>query len=404
MPFLSFVTAPCSNCKEATTILTQGAWLSEVIEAIAVEKLQTKEWQENTWLRSFKPILRDFREIISSQKRTYTDKQGITYTIWDIRAREIEEEHISKFCEAMWVYPKNYGSIKNAGDAKQALNSGLLAQDRVNAFKKMRMVKTFLIWAYSKNKITTKLEELLPTEKRDKKRDTSKDGYQPFTPDELKLIFETPTYPEKPGWKYWTPLLALYTGGRANEIAQLLVSDIITIGNIPCISITDLEDEDEDEPFKVPSKHIKNVKTASSRRWVPIHPKLVELGFLKYIEDLKEQGSTKLFELPYVKESGYGRKVSRSFSERTDKLGIHIKRKKVFHSFRSNLNGTLMRLGMPTEPREFIMGHKNDSTNVGSYGKQLSDRPYELMYEWMCKVDYDIKPKAWILDVGLPEL
>ena len=389
---------------EVLDVKAGGAWLFEIIDAIAVEKLQTKEWQENTWLRSFKPILRDFREIISSQKRTYTDKQGITHTIWDIKAREIEDEHISKFCEAMWKYPLNYGSMKNHGDAKQALNSGLPPQDKSNAFKKIRMVKTFLIWAYSKNKLLSQLDNLLPTEKRDKKRDTSKDGYQPFTPNELKLIFETPTYPDKPGWKYWTPLLAAYAGGRANEIAQLLVSDIITVRNIPCISITDLEDEDEDEPFEVPSEHIKSVKTASSRRWVPIHPKLIELGFLKYIEDLKESGITKLFELPYVKESGYGRKVSRNFSERTKKLGIYVKRKKVFHSFRSNLNGTLMRLGMPTESREFVMGHKNDSTNVGSYGKQLTDRPYELMYEWLCKVDYDIKPKTWEPVVELPAL
>lgn len=76
---------------EVLDVKAGGAWLSEIIDAIAVEKLQTKEWQENTWFRSFKPTLRDFREIISSSKRTYTDKQGITHTIWDIRAREVEK-------------------------------------------------------------------------------------------------------------------------------------------------------------------------------------------------------------------------------------------------------------------------------------------------------------------------
>ena len=184
-----------------------GPWLSEIIDAIAIEKLQEKQWSENTWTQTYRPILRDFREIVSSEKRTFTDKTGVYQTIWDIRSHELEEEHIEIFCEAMWKFPKNYGSIKNVGDAKQALNAGLPPQDRSNAFKKIRMVKTFLRWAYKKKKLSQELDELLPVEKVDKKRDKSKEGYQPWTDHELKLIFERPTYPMTTDWKFWTPLL-----------------------------------------------------------------------------------------------------------------------------------------------------------------------------------------------------
>ena len=237
----------------------------------------------------------------------------------------------------------------------------------------------------------------------DKKRDKSKEGYQPWTDHELKLIFERPTYPMTTDWKFWTPLLGLYTGARANELAQLLVSDVITAGNIPCFAITDLDDEDdEDVPLNT---HKKNVKNASSRRWVPIHPKLIEIGFLRFVEDLKTRGETQIFpSLPFVKESGYGRKVSRFFAESTKKLGIWSARKKVFHSFRGTFNGRLMKLGMPQELREMVLGHSNDSMNVQHYGKRLEDRPYEILLDWITKVDFGIEHKRWIDNVELPEL
>ena len=180
-------------------------------------------------------------------------------------------------------------------------------------------------------------------------------------------------------------------------------TDIITVGNIPCIAITDLDDEDDDGET-TSQTHKKSVKNASSRRWVPIHPELVKIGFLRFVEATKTKNQVQLFpELPYFKESGYGRKVSRNFAESTKKLGIWIPRKKVFHSFRSTLNGRLMKLGMPQELREIIFGHANDSMNVQHYGKQLEDRPYELLLDWLTKVDFGLEHKKWIENVELPE-
>ncbi len=122
------------------------------------------------------------------------------------------------------------------------------------------------------------------------------------------------------------------------------------------------------------------------------------------MEAAKAKNQVQLFpDLPYVKESGYGRKVSRYFAESTKKLGIWARRKKVFHSFRSTLNGRLMKLGMSQELREVIFGHTNDSTNVQNYGKQLEDRPYDLLLDWLTKVDFGLMHKAWVENVELPE-
>lgn len=386
-----------------------GMWLSDLIEAFAAEKLQTKKWSTPvTWTQTYKPLLRDFRELVSKSKREITNKDGTTEDIWDIPAYELSEDHISRYVEAMWRFPANYGSMKNLSDAKQALNSGLEAQSFDNAQKKIRMTKTFLIWAYKKKKLSEDLATSLPSETRDKKRDKSQDGYQPWTEPELKKIFERKNYPTD-GFMYWTPLIALYTGGRCNEVAQLQVTDVFkTPDGIDVISIMDdpYTDVDDDEPLgKSLGVNIKSVKTASSRRWVPVHDKLKEAGFLDFVEHMRNQGEVRLFpNLPYNEKGGYGRTPSRKFAEVTKALKIWVKRKKVFHSFRSTFNSRLMKLGIPLERREFVLGHSSDSVNVQAYGKLVEDRPYQLLLEDVNKVDFGLTHKKWEKTLKLPPI
>lgn len=387
-----------------------GMWLADLIESFAAEKLQLKKWTPVTWTQTYKPILRDFRELVAKSKREITNKEGVAEDIWDIHAYELSEEHINRYVEAMWKFPANYGSMKNLKDAKQALNSGLEAQSFENAQKKIRMVKTFLLWAYKKKKLSEDLACSLPTESGDKKRDKSKDGYQPWTEPELKKIFERPNYPAD-GHTYWMPILALYTGGRCNEIAQLQVNDVFkTSDGIDVISIMDdpYTDVDDDEPLGRPSAvgvNIKSVKTAASRRWVPIHDKLKEAGFLDFVEHMRSQKEVRLFpNLTFYDKGGYGRTPSRNFAEITKKLKIWVKRKKVFHSFRSTFNSRLMKLGIPLERREFVLGHSSDSINVQAYGKLVEDRPYQLLLEDVNKVDFDVTLKKWEPKLELPQL
>lgn len=386
-----------------------GMWLSDLIEAFANEKLQTKKWSTPvTWTQTYRPLLRDFRELVSKSKREITNKDGTTEDIWDIPAYELSEDYISRYVEAMWRFPANYGSMKNLSDAKQALNSGLEAQSFDNAQKKIRMTKTFLIWAYKKKKLSEDLATSLPSETRDKKRDKSQDGYHPWTEPELKKIFERKNYPTD-GFMYWTPLIALYTGGRCNEVAQLQVTDVFkTPDGIDVISIMDdpYTDVDDDEPLgKSLGVNIKSVKTASSRRWVPVHDKLKEAGFLDFVEHMRNQGEVRLFpNLPYNEKGGYGRTPSRKFAEVTKALKIWVKRKKVFHSFRSTFNSRLMKLGIPLERREFVLGHSSDSVNVQAYGKLVEDRPYQLLLEDVNKVDFGLTHKKWEMKLELPDL
>lgn len=81
--------------------------------------------------------------------------------------------------------------------------------------------------------------------------------------------------------KYWLPLLGLSHGNRLEEFAQLVLDDIYQEDGFRCLNINDEGD--------------KQVKNDQSIRLVPMHPELVRLGFLEYLEGLRDVGATRVF-------------------------------------------------------------------------------------------------------------
>jgi integrase len=88
--------------------------------------------------------------------------------------------------------------------------------------------------------------------------------------------------------KWWLPVLAFYTGARVNELCQ--VNPQTDVGTskegIPYILVT--EDTEGDERVR------KSVKTRV-QRYVPLHPELIEGGFLTYLDRVRKTGSKLLF-------------------------------------------------------------------------------------------------------------
>ena len=121
--------------------------------------------------------------------------------------------------------------------------------------------------------------------------------------------------------RYWATLISAYSGARLNEVCQLNVSDIQKMDGIWVINFNaDSED--------------KSVKTEAGNRVIPLHPKLLNLGLLDYINQIKGQNYHKLFpNLKRMRSTGYGTMISRWFAKYLKKLGIK-KKGKNFHSFR----------------------------------------------------------------------
>ena len=72
---------------------------------------------------------------------------------------------------------------------------------------------------------------------------------------------------------HWVPWLLALTGSRVGEITQLWAKHVKYADGVHFLSITPTDDGGE-------------IKTASSERDVPIHPAIIERGFLAFVESL----------------------------------------------------------------------------------------------------------------------
>ena len=96
-----------------------------------------------------------------------------------------------------------------------------------------------------------------------------------FSDDQLNVIFNSRVYTNqlRGSSLFWVPLIAVWNGMHSNEICQLDVADIKLVDGIWGFDITHISATGVDD---------KSVKTGSSIRVVPIHPKLIEFGFLDF--------------------------------------------------------------------------------------------------------------------------
>ena len=147
---------------------------------------------------------------------------------------------------------------------------------------------------------------------------------RPFSEKELLLVFgsqELLMQKTTNAARYWIPLLCLFQISRREEGAQLAVADIQEDQGIHFIRINDDE------------KLGQNLKNEGSRRRVPIHPSLRELGFLDYVQTMRQAGHVRLFPELTKGNSGYADPVGKWFGRLVTKLGI-VDEAVVLHSLR----------------------------------------------------------------------
>ena len=201
-----------------------------------------------------------------------------------------------------------------------------------------------------------------------------RDQRDSFSQRQLEVLFSSPLYtgcktlsschlsgslvPTK-SHKYWTPLIALFTGMRMQEILQLYLEDVYQKDGI---WVLDLNTNHKD----------KNLKTTQSRRLVPIHKRLIELGFLDFVRDKKTTNtSPRLFEdAKLASDKTYSSTFSKWFSRYLNNLGIKTD-KTSFHSLRHNLKDSFREAGVSDELAENFMGRSTGSTGE-AYGTGFS--------------------------------
>lgn len=223
-------------------------------------------------------------------------------------------------------------------------------------------VNLFLDWIYHQEgrDVPFTLLERFKVEKSDVRQ------RRLFTDTELRLVFNPAAIGKdrRPSpYKYWLPLIALHTGARIDEIAQINLSDLALVDGIYCFNITDELDPSEQTTADAPQKHLK---TNAGKRIVPIHSRLVELGLLEYRRLLREAGHTMLFPDLAHAQIKYGQLASKWFGRYCDGLGL-ADPNLTFHSFRHGAVTLLTKKGIQRELRKVVIGHSHHEDTHDGY-------------------------------------
>lgn len=187
--------------------------------------------------------------------------------------------------------------------------------------------------------------------------ESTSQSYLSYTAEDLALIFKSPVYNQShpkcssigTRSRWWLMLLAAHTGARIGELCQLTLEDIEKTDGVVCISVND-------EDFKT-------LKTGAAKRYIPVHPALIGLGFEEYVLSLKEKNER--FLLPSIPQATSSKKAGAAASDwfgqkyRNVYLPTLKSGGKVFHSFRHTFIQTALKSDVELIKLQQMVGHES---------------------------------------------
>ena len=293
----------------------------------------------------------------------------------DIPLGKINREMGVKFKEDLIKLPKNKNKLPQYKDLDfhQLVGLNVNEKDRISTRtvnNNLGYVSSFMSWCVINGYVDINVFQGMKLKIKVRQQDER----DRFTEEEIKQIFNKQNYieyteVEKGKWEYyWIPLVSLFTGMRCNEICSLYLDNIRVIkGNHRekrwCFDI-----------LEEPSRPDKHLKTLSSRRMIPIHDTLLDLGLIEFVEILKKRqpNRQRLFQELKLSEGSYIRNVSRFFNQRyLPKLGLKTD-KKSFHSIRHSVIDHLKQKGIDVSYINDLVGHHSGNIDLDRYGKSYN--------------------------------
>ncbi|HVI58046.1 MAG TPA: tyrosine-type recombinase/integrase [Luteimonas sp.] len=284
--------------------------------------------------------------------------QTVAELLGDPQIGDVTKEDMRQLGHAITQLPANMGKKFPGKTPREVLKATegdpsvpRLEPRSVNKYQ--QLTRSLFAWATEHDTIPKNPAEVL----RDVKERRARDDRRPFTDDDLRTYFaKLDQEPKRPELR-WLPRIMAYSGLRLGEAAQLTTADIRREGEAWVI---DVNDDTEG----------KQLKTPGSRRLVPVHPRLVELGLLKWTEGAP---AGHLFDAQWRTTDNPKRgavdKLSKLLARRLRDAGVTDPKKTAAHSFRHTVSARLKDAGVPEYQIADLLGHELDSMPVGRYGK-----------------------------------
>lgn len=206
---------------------------------------------------------------------------------------------------------------------------------------------------------------------RRKEKGRARDKKRTATKSELETLFQHRywTDPEPGPWLpplaerrrsglYWVPLIAAYSGMRREEIAG--------------IGVDYIREEDGIAFFDVITTTDRRIKTAASKRRIPVHDDLRNLGLLEVVNAARKAGNRLLFpDLKEAKGKIMGRKPGRHMEKLVAEIWGDAGRGLSLNSARHYVQHVLdLDREVPAKVARDIMGHEGKDVHDSVYGDQ----------------------------------
>jgi hypothetical protein len=217
-----------------------------------------------------------------------------------------------------------------------------------------------------------------------------------YTDAEISNVFASDWYnPRATYWKgkmstdlgarYWSPLICIFHGNRVREVMQLLASDFSTENGVDVMSIRkEIEGVQLEMEAAGTSRSVKNEAT---KRKVPLHPQLIKLGILDFLQSRRNGGGVNamLFPSSIPRPGGKDPILGRAYEEaflRYVRDGLALGRGLGNHGFRHQLEDRIRSAQTPGNQwpaglGQQYVGRKNTrETDIGRVPAEGSEGAY----------------------------
>jgi integrase len=380
-PFTDNVTAKAFSPVEYSAFLEIIDTLKETQNVIKDLKIEKEEQHKSQFVVPLKPAVEEF--ILEKSKTVKAEAVRLYQISFDFLYTLIGEDFdIRQFDKSKAVEIKT-ATMNKKTDLKTKDGSGTLAVKTINRY--LVNFNAFFNWCENQGKIEKNgfFDSLKIKETQNSKRNR-----RPYTSEEIsKIMNYQPTRNDEAGNirvdAYWFPKVALYTGMRLNEISGLTTNDFKQEDGIDFISLYD-----------------KDLKTLSSQRHIPIHSKLIELGFMDFVEQRKKDKQKIIFVqiragLTKAGKDGWGQPISKWYNRNVvKKIGVNKHQelennyKVDFHTFRNTFLSKFKELGICDNLVKQIAGHgRGDDITFTVYGSEVSTK-ISVLKDWVEKIRY----------------
>lgn len=300
---------------------------------------------------------------------TLTGKRDLT---------KLHQSDAARFRELLYKVPKSWGKSSKDANAtlKQLLErSANLPPEKVGLAigtlnRHIDHLQQVVAWAQDEG---IKLDPALkPNKLRRREKERANQRRDKFTPEQLRKLFTSPVWTGskseyhqlQPGSEifrngiFWVPLICAYSGLRRAEISGLATAAVKEDYGIAYLEIDFTEE--------------RRIKTQASRRRIPVHSRLIELGLLEHVEAQRKAGEHFLFPDLYDGTlKVFGRDVSRKMRLIIDQtIGAEEGKKLSLHSMKHYVQNILSRdTTVPEVVVREIVAHEGKDVHETDYEK-----------------------------------